>query len=143
MSGWTVFRLDKDDLWVVQLNYDRWFIKRLWFWFHGLLETFVKGKSHKTFTEMPMDSHLANWKGSWYLENWDSSDVNNHLVHFLSYVKLFSQKRLTDAQPFPYLVYYGLRCHFALDAIVYLVNWYWQMNFKWTKTKLFFFFMHS
>ena len=32
---------------------------------------------------LPMGSHLANRKWSCYLENWDISDVNNHLVHFL------------------------------------------------------------
>ena len=45
-------------------------------------ETFVKDKSHKIFPEMSMGSHLANRK--WPRENLDSSDVNNHLVHFTS-----------------------------------------------------------
>ena len=31
---------------------------------------------------MSIYSHLANRKWSNYLENWDSSDVNNHLVIF-------------------------------------------------------------
>ena len=49
--------------------------------FNGLLETFVKEKSNKTFLEMPMGSQLANRKKSSYLEIWESSGVNNYLVH--------------------------------------------------------------
>ena len=41
------------------------------------------------------------------------------------------------------IAYYGVRRHFALDAIVFLVNWFWQLDFKWTKTKFFVFIMHS
>ena len=37
---------------------------------------------------------------------------------------------LTDAQHFLYLVYSGLRHHFALDAISFLVLLYWQLDFK-------------
>ena len=102
-----------------------------------------KKKSHKTFLEMSMGSLLANRKWPCYLENWDSSDVNNHLVHFWSHQKLSSETRSKDAQNFLYLVYSGLRHHFALDAIVSLVNWYWQLDFKWTKTKVFVFIMLS
>ena len=134
-----VLRLDNDNLWLVQCNCNRWFIKRLWIWFHGLSEFFVKQMSQKTFIEMPMGSHFPNRKWPRYLENWDSSDVNNYLLHFWSHLKLTSKKRLTDAQHFLNLVYFGLTHHFALDAIVFLVNWYWQLDFKWTKTKLFVF----
>ena len=142
MTSWTVLRLDGDDLGLVQYNYNRWLIKRLWMWFHGLKETFVKEKkSNKTFIE-PMGSHLANRKWSFYLENSDSSGVSNHLVHFWSHLNLSSEKRSTDAQHFRYRLYSGLRRHFALDAIVFLVNWYWKLDFKWTKTKLFVFIMY-
>ena len=143
MTSWTALRLDKDDLWLVQENYNWWFIKHLWILFHGLYETFAKETCNKTFLEMPMGSHLANRMWSCYLENWDSSGVNNHLAHFWSHLKLSSEKRLTDAQYFLYLFYSGLRHHFALDVIVFLVNWYWQLDFKWTKTKFFVFIMHS
>ena len=45
-------------------------------------KTIVKEKCHKTFSEMSMGSHLTNRKWLRYLENWDSSDINNHLVDF-------------------------------------------------------------
>ena len=108
-------------------------------------ELLSKKKSHKTFLEMPMGSHLANRKWSRYLENWDRSGVNNHLhvVHFWSHLKPSSEKSTTDVQHFLYLVYSGLRRHFAFDAMVFLVNRYWQLDFKWTKKKLFVFIMHS
>ena len=73
---------------------------------------------------MSMGSHLVNRKWSCYLENWDSPGVNNHLVHFLSNLKLSSEKRLTDAQHFLYVVYSGLRRQFALDAMVFQVNYF-------------------
>ena len=44
MTGWTVLRLVEDNIWLVQKNYNRCFIKRLWIWFQGLKETFVKEK---------------------------------------------------------------------------------------------------
>ena len=68
---------------------------------------------------MTMVSHLANWKWLCYLENWDSSGINHHYVHFWSYLKRFPEKRLTDAQHFLHLVYSGFRRHFASDAIVF------------------------
>ena len=79
---------------------------------------------------MPMGSLLVNRKWSSYLENWDSFGVNNHLVHFWSNLKLSSEKRLTDAQHFLYVVFSGLRRHFALDFIILLVNFFWQLDFK-------------
>ena len=29
-----ILRLDEDDVWLVQYNYNQWFIKRLSIWFH-------------------------------------------------------------------------------------------------------------
>ena len=92
---------------------------------------------------MPMGSHWANRKWPCYLENLGSSEVNNHSEHFWSNLKLSSEKRLTDAQDFLYLVYSGLRRHFALDAIIFLVNWFLQLDFQLTKTKLFVFIILS
>ena len=92
---------------------------------------------------MPIGSHLANRKWSYYLENFNSFGVNNHKVHFWSHLKLSSEKRLIDAQHFLYLVSSGLRRHFALDAIIFLANWYWLLDFKWRKTKLFVLITHS
>ena len=140
---WTVLRLNRDDLWLVQWNNNRLFIKGLWIWVHGLSETLVNDKSHKTFLEIFMGSPMANRKWPCYLENWDSPDVNNLLVHFWSHLQPQSNKRLTYAQHFLNLVSSVLRHHFALHAIVFLVNWYWQLDFKWKKTKLFVFVMHS
>ena len=71
---------------------------------------------------MSMCSHFANWKWLCYLENMDSSDVNNPLVHLWNHLKISSEKRLRDAQHFLNLVYSGLRRHFALDAIVFWRN---------------------
>ena len=87
-----------------------------------LIRNFCQRKSSKTVLEMSMDSHLLNRKWSCYLENLDSYGVNNHSSHFGSHLKLPSVKRLTDAQYFLYLVYSGLRRHFALDFIVSLQN---------------------
>ena len=87
-----------------------------------LIRTFLKENSHNTFLEMPMGSRLANRKWSCYLENWDSSGINNHFEHFLNHLKLSSEKIWTDAQPFLYLVSSRLRRHFVLDDIVFLVN---------------------
>ena len=81
-----------------------------------LIRNFCQRKSYKTFPERPMGSRLANRKWSCYLENWDSSGLNNHLVHFWSHLRLSSVKRLTYAHHFLYLVYSGLRRHFALEA---------------------------
>ena len=92
---------------------------------------------------MSIGRHLANRKWPCYPKNWDSSGVNNHSVHLCCHLNLPSKKRLLDAQPFLNLVYSGLRRNFVLDAIVFLVNWYWLLYFKWTKTKMFVFIMHS
>ena len=92
---------------------------------------------------MPMGSHLANRKLLCYLKKLGVSDVNNHSEHFWSNLKLSSEKRLTYAQDFLYLVYSDLRRHFALDAIIFLVNWFLQLNFQITKTKLFVFIILS
>ena len=73
---------------------------------------------------MPMGSYFANRTWSCYLDNSDSSGVNNYLAHFWSNLELYSEKGSTDAQHFLYLVYSGLRRHFAFDVIVLLVNLY-------------------
>ena len=91
-------------------------------------------RNHKIFLEMTMDNHLVNRKWSCYLEYCDSFGSNNHLVHFWSHLKLFSRKCLTGVQHFLYLLHFFLRRHFHLGAIVMLVNWYWQLHLKWTKT---------
>ena len=93
-------------------------------------------KSHKTFLEVPMVSHLANRKWSCYLESWDRSGINNHLVRFWSRLKLSPEKWSTDAQHFLYLVDSGLRRNFASHAIVFLAKWYWQLDFTWTNTEV-------
>ena len=59
------------------LNLIPWFIRN-----------FVEEKSHKIFLEMSMGSHLANRKWPCYLENWDISGVNDHLVHVWSHLQL-------------------------------------------------------
>ena len=71
---------------------------------------------------MHIGSYLVNRKWSHYMENMDSSGVKYHLVHFWSNLQLSSEKMLTDAQHFVYVVYSRLRRHFALGAIVFLVN---------------------
>ena len=141
-SDWTVLRLDQDNLWFVQYNYNRLFINCLWIWYHSLFETFVKEKVHKIFLEILTDNYLSNRKWSCYLENCDSSGKTSHLIHFRSHLKLSSDKSLTDAQQFLHLNYFGWRRHFALDVIVLPVNWYWQLDLKWTSTTLCISIMH-
>ena len=53
-----------------------------------LIRHFYQRKKSETFPEMPMVSHFANRKWSCYLENWDSSVVNYHLVHFFYKLQL-------------------------------------------------------
>ena len=97
-----------------------------------LIRNFCQRKSHKTVIEMLMGNLLANRTWTCYLEKCDSS---GEFVHFGRHLKLSSDKRLTDAKDFLYLDYSGWRRHFALDAIILLVKWYWQLDFKSTNAK--------
>ena len=106
-----------------------------------------KKKGQKTLMEVSTGSHLANRKWTCYLKNWDSSGGNYHLqcITFLKSSETIPWQKVDRSTPFSVSCSFLLKTPkcFAVDAILFLVNWYLQLGLKWRKTKLFVFIMHS